>query len=74
MAVSAAQTHALKWAASAAQVAGYAATAFEMTPLNIYLFLFGLTGWFAVGVLWRDKAIMLIHVIALGAMILGLAS
>lgn len=43
-------------------------------PLNIYLFLVGLIGWFAVGVLWRDKAIMLIHIIALAAMIVGLTA
>lgn len=64
----------LKWAASIAQIFGYTATAFGWTPLNIYLFLIGLVGWFAVGVLWNDRAIMLIHVIALSAMITGLAS
>lgn len=64
----------LKWAASLVQIAGYGATAFGMTPLNIYLFLVGLVGWFAVGFIWRDRAIMLIHVIALGAMIAGLIS
>ncbi|MBB4173077.1 hypothetical protein GGR93_000838 [Sulfitobacter noctilucicola] len=64
----------LKWAASIVQIMGYSATAFGLTPLNIYLFLIGLVGWFAVGVLWRDKAIMLIHVVALAAMIAGLLS
>ena len=65
-------THALKWAASVVQIFGYAATAFGMTPLNIYLFLVGLVGWFVVGFLWRDRAIMLIHIVALAAMIAGL--
>ena len=54
------------------QILGYSATAFGLTPLNIYLFLVGLIGWFAVGWLWRDRAIMLIHVVALGAMVAGL--
>ena len=53
----------IKWAASVAQIGGYTATAFGWTPLNIYLFLVGLLGWFTVGVLWKDRAIMLIHVI-----------
>ncbi len=53
---------------------GYTATAFAMTPLNIYLFLVGLVGWFTVGLMWNDKAIMLIHVVALGAMVAGLIS
>jgi len=64
----------LKWAASIVQIFGYAATAFGMTPLNIYLFLVGLIGWFLVGIMWNDRAIMLIHIIALGAMMVGLAS
>jgi hypothetical protein len=64
----------LKWAASLVQIAGYIATAFDFAPWNIYLFLVGLTGWFIVGILWNDRAIMLIHVIALAGMIAGLAS
>ncbi len=64
----------VKWAASIVQILGYTATAFGMTPLNIYLFLIGLIGWFAVGLLWRDKAIILIHLVALGAMVAGLLS
>ena len=50
------------------------ATAFGATPLNIYLFLVGLIGWFAVGYLWKDRAIMLIHAVALAAMGAGLLS
>lgn len=65
---------AIKWVASIIQILGYSATAFGYTPLNIYLFLAGLLGWFAVGIMWNDRAIMLIHIIALGAMFVGLAS
>ncbi|MBD3664701.1 DUF6552 family protein [Sulfitobacter aestuariivivens] len=65
---------ATKWIASIFQILGYAATAFGATPLNIYFFLVGLIGWLMVGVLWKDRAIMLIHVVALGAMLVGLAS
>ena len=64
----------IKWIASLVQIAGYAATAFGATPLNIYLFLVDLVGWFAVGLFWKDRAIMLIHVVALGAMVSGLLS
>lgn len=64
----------LKWVASIIQIFGYGATAFGLTPLNIYLFLGGLVGWFLVGYMWNDRAIMLIHVVALGAMVAGLLS
>ncbi|GMG85154.1 hypothetical protein LNKW23_43700 [Paralimibaculum aggregatum] len=65
---------AIKWAASAIQIAGYALTGFGVTPWNLYLFLVGVLGWFAVGVLWNDRAIMLIHVVAFSAMMAGLSS
>ena len=64
----------LKWGASIVQILGYGATAFGLTPLNLYFFLGGILGWFVVGYIWRDQAIMLIHVIALGAMVAGLLS
>lgn len=64
----------VKWAASAVQIMGYAATGFGWTPWNLYLFLVGVLGWFAVGVLWNDKALMLVHLVALGAMIAGMIS
>ncbi|SFK96705.1 DUF6552 family protein [Shimia haliotis] len=64
----------VKWTASAAQIMGYGATAFGLTPWNIAFFLIGLTGWFAVGVIWNDRAIMLIHAVALAAMMVGMAS
>ncbi|PHO03768.1 ubiquinone biosynthesis methyltransferase UbiE [Rhodobacteraceae bacterium 4F10] len=64
----------IKWGASAIQIMGYTATGFGWTPWNLYLFLFGVLGWFAVGALWNDKALMLVHLVALGAMIAGMSS
>ncbi|NUH64374.1 ubiquinone biosynthesis methyltransferase UbiE [Sulfitobacter sp. S0837] len=63
----------VEWAASLIQIMGYTATAFGWTPWNLYLFLVGVLGWFAVGVLWNDRAIMLIHIAALGAMLVGMS-
>lgn len=65
---------AIKWIASIFQIFGYGATAFGATPWNIYFFLIGLIGWFLVGYLWNDRAILLIHAVALAAMLVGLAS
>ena len=64
---------AVKWVASVVQIAGYAATAFGWTPYNLYFFLVGVLGWFLVGVMWNDRAIMLIHIVALAAMIAGMS-
>jgi hypothetical protein len=65
---------AAKWGASIFQILGYTATAFGWTPWNLYLFLVGVLGWFFVGILWNDKAVMLIHIVALGVMIAGMSS
>jgi hypothetical protein len=65
---------AVKWGASIVQIMGYTATGFGWTPWNLYLLLVGVVGWFAVGALWNDKALMLVHLVALGAMIAGMAS
>ncbi|MBU2888747.1 ubiquinone biosynthesis methyltransferase UbiE [Celeribacter halophilus] len=65
---------AVKWGASIIQILGYTATGFSWTPWNLYLFLVGVLGWFAVGAMWNDKALMLVHIVALGAMISGMAS
>ena len=40
----------------------------------IQMFLAGVLGWLIVGVLWNDRAIVLIHFVALGAMLWGMAS
>lgn len=64
----------VKWVASAVQILGYGATAFGWTPWNLYLFVVGVFGWLLVGVLWNDRAIMLVHLVALAAMLAGMAS
>lgn len=64
----------VKWVASIIQIIGYAGTGFGWTPWNLYLFLVGVLGWLIVGVLWNDKAIMLIHAVALGSMLVGMIS
>lgn len=64
----------VKWLASAAQIGGYVATALAIEPLNLVLFLFGIVGWLAVALAWRDRAIVLIHIVALAAMLIGLTA
>ena len=73
-ALAAPHVNAIKWGASLAQIMGYAATAAGAEPWNIYCFLVGIIGWFVVGVQWNDRAIMLIHVVALAAMVGGLTA
>ena len=52
----------VKWIATAVQLVGYGLTGLNIVPWNIYAFLVGILLWFAVGVMWKDRAIMLVHV------------
>ena len=65
---------AVMWGASVVQIMGYTATGFGWTPWNLYMFLVGVAGWFAVGALWNDKALIPVHIVALAAMVVGMAS
>lgn len=64
----------IKWVSSFVQIGGYGATAFGWTPWNVYLFLLGVLGWLSVGVLWNDRAIMLIHVVAFAILLAGMST
>lgn len=55
-----------KWIATIIQLIGYGLTGMNYTPWNIYAFIVGIVLWFIVGVMWKDKAIMVVH---LGAFI-----
>ena len=52
----------VKWLATAVQLVGYGLTGMGITPWNIYLFFAGILLWFAVGVMWKDRAIMMVHI------------
>ena len=56
----------LKWIATAIQLVGYGLTGMNIVPWNVFAFFAGIILWFAVGVMWIDKAIMVVH---LGAFI-----
>ena len=61
----------VKWVATIIQLIGYGLTGLNMTPYNVYLFFLGIFLWFAVGVMWKDKAIMVVHVGAFISLLVG---
>ena len=52
----------VKWIATIFQLIGYGMTGLNLVPYNIYLFFIGIILWFAVGVMWKDRAIMIVHI------------
>ena len=61
----------LKWVATAIQLVGYGLTGLNIVPWNVFAFFGGIILWFAVGVMWKDKAIMVVHVGAFISLLAG---
>jgi hypothetical protein len=61
----------VKWIATVIQLIGYGLTGLNYTPWNVYLFFLGILLWFAVGMMWKDKAIIVVHVGAFISLLVG---
>lgn len=61
----------VKWIATAIQLIGYGLTGLNIVPWNIFAFMIGIALWFAVGFMWKDRAIMIVHIGAFIAIVGG---
>ena len=52
----------VKWVATVVQLVGYGLTGLNIVPWNVFAFIVGIVLWFLVGVMWKDRAIMVVHV------------
>nr|WP_268821677.1 DUF6552 family protein [Octadecabacter dasysiphoniae] len=50
---------------------GYGLTGLNVVPWNIAAFVVGIILWFIVGVMWKDRAIMVVHIGAFIAIVGG---
>ena len=64
----------VKWLATAIQLVGYGLTGLNIVPWNVFAFIVGIALWFAVGVLWKDRAIMVVHIGAFVSLLGGYLS
>ena len=64
----------IKWVATAIQLIGYGLTGLNIVPWNVFAFFIGILLWFLVGYLWKDRAIMVVHVGAFVAILAGYLS
>ena len=62
---------AVKWVATVIQLIGYGMTGMNLVPYNVFFFFLGIFLWFAVGFMWNDKAIMVVHVGAFISLLIG---
>lgn len=61
----------IKWIATVVQLGGYALTGLNIVPINIYMFMVGIVLWLIVGIMWKDRAIVVVHVGAFIAIFAG---
>ena len=61
----------VKWVATIVQLVGYGMTGLNYKPYNVYLFFAGIILWFSVGVMRKDKAIIVVHVGAFISLLIG---
>lgn len=61
----------VKWIATVIQLIGYGLTGLNIVPWNIFAFIIGIVLWFLVGVMWKDRAIMVVHLGAFIAIVAG---
>ena len=61
----------VKWVATVIQLIGYGLTGLNVVPWNILAFVVGITLWFVVGFMWKDRAIMVVQIGAFIAIVGG---
>ena len=61
----------IKWSSSFILLIGMALTSLETTPYNLFFHTLGVFGWFVVGMMWNDRAIISINAIAFSIYLTG---
>ena len=62
----------IKWIASFLLIIGVILTSNNVFPANLIFHAIGMLGWFVVGILWNDRALIVINAVTLALMSNGL--
>ena len=54
----------VKWASSLTLIVAMLFTSVNIFPLNLYIANLGFIGWFIVGMLWHDRALIVLNAIS----------
>ena len=54
----------IKWIASIIILIGMCLTSINFIPYNLFFHLVGVVGWLVVGVMWHDRALMVVNSVA----------
>ena len=62
----------IKWFSSITLIIAMMFTAIEMFPINLFVANIGFIGWLVVGMLWHDRALIVLNSISLAIYTLGI--
>ena len=64
----------IKWISSIVIIVGMVLSSANIYPLNIWVHMFGVTGWLIVGMLWHDRALIFLNAVAIFVFASGLVN
>ena len=64
----------IKWASSMVILAGMVLTSASIEPWNMIVHLIGVSGWLVVGMLWHDRALIMLNGVAIFIFASGLVN
>ena len=62
----------IKWASSVTLIVAMLFTSVNIFPLNLYVANLGFIGWFVVGMLWHDRALIVLNAISFAIYSMGI--
>jgi hypothetical protein len=64
----------IKWFSSVTLIIAMMFTAVEMFPINLYIANIGFIGWLVVGMLWHDRALIVLNAISVAIYLTGIVN
>lgn len=62
----------IKWTGSMFLIVAMMMTSVNIFPLNLYVALVGMTAWLVVGILWHDRALIVLNAVSVAIYGLGI--
>ena len=62
----------IKWASSILLIIAMVMTSSNIFPYNLYPAILGMIGWLIVGVLWHDRALIVLNAVSVGIYGIGI--
>ena len=62
----------IKWFSSIVILIGMVLTSASLEPYNMWTHLIGVSGWLVVGMLWHDRALMVVNSVAAMIFLMGI--